>query len=185
MKMNDMEQHTKPAAQRHPGAEWPQFPDDLSCWTGTSMLVHLVTQQAGPAESLLPARPFHIPGRGRFDHRSLVSLLTYCYATGLYDSEEIQFRLGSDSSLRFFCGRAIPDSITLGQFRRRYQSILAETLGQVLRAAWERQAGGAVAGISGHPSVPWSKLISGSGFRREAGERLSRAVKADCAALDG
>ena len=44
-----------------------------------------------------------------FQPRGMLALLTYCYAIGVYGSQDVELMMREDASLRALCGWDIPD----------------------------------------------------------------------------
>ncbi len=109
----------------------------------------------------------------------LLALLTFSYASGVFDSAEIPHELDQEDLLRLL-GTSLPlDSHAFRQFRRQNRSELHGCLSQVLRRARKPQG------------TDWSEWTmnrwtteSCDGFDEEAEERINRAVRADTFALD-
>ena len=78
--------------------------------------------------------PVCAPGAGlAFQPRSLLAVLTYCYATDIYGSQEVEDLMRSDGVFRSVCGDDVPDAHTLRRFRRHNHDALEHCLFSVLR----------------------------------------------------
>lgn len=122
--------------------------------------------------------------------RMLLSLLTYCYAVGIFGSQEIESRLARDARIRFLCARTDLSWHTLRRFRRQNRSAVKAALAQVFEFVPEL--------ILSSEMVSWpgargSGIVSGqeanlAEFRLLCAEvaetRIQRALLADTAALD-
>jgi len=134
--------------------------------------------QHGLAELVRNAIPPH-PQREAEASESLLALLTYSYAAGVYDSAEIPREL-NQHDLRCLLGAGVPaDHHVLRQFRRHNRSELRECLSRVLRSAREPAFA-----PQGEPSWNWRPRGGHDGCDQEAEERINRAVRADTFALD-
>lgn len=147
--------------------------------------------------------------------RTLLSLLTYAYARGIYASEEIERLCQTDIVSRFLCAGSIPSAQQLIVFRRLARRPLQAALGQVLASAsrtFERTIS-PVTIEAGNPLPParqttllalpaynpWpaaastcmslnaaprhfdeDELPAASEFVEAAGERIQKAIFADC-----
>ena len=171
--------------QTNPLREGPALPDDLSLYIGKKTLVlwildildDLNLRRPGAANEINFSRP-----------AVMITLLTYCYATGLYGSEEVQLASQHDSMIRYLCARSYPDPSEIRTFRRYNRERIAEGLAGVLRRVWEIRfwaedavpighgRGTSLAGRMGVKATP--------NFRLEAERRIARAVRMDCMALD-
>ena len=67
----------------------------------------------------------------------LLTLLTYCYATGLHSSIDIELGAEQDAMIRYLCGRAVPKLPGIRNFRREYRARIKECLMTVLKRGWE------------------------------------------------
>ncbi len=78
--------------------------------------------------------PVCAPGAGlAFQPRSMLAVLTYCYATDIYCSEEVEDLMRCDGTFRSVCGDEVPDARTLRRFRRHNHDALEHCLFSVLR----------------------------------------------------
>jgi hypothetical protein len=115
-------------------AENPQIPGNLAEWIGEQRLVHLALDAVQgvnwKAEGKLP---------GTFSgHRPqmLLTLLTWCYAAGIYSSQDIARACRESKTLRYICARNFPDWLILRKFRRQHRELVDEALRKVLMQAW-------------------------------------------------
>lgn len=74
-----------------------------------------------------------------FQPRSLLAVLTYCYARDIFSSVEVEDLLRSDATLRRACGDDIPDARTLRRFRRHNHEAIEHCLFNVLRHFADQQ----------------------------------------------
>jgi hypothetical protein len=97
----------------------------------------------------------------------LLALVTYYYATGQYSSEDIEESLATCplSSMKEVSFHDTDVASVIRQFRRSHHSIIEESLDLVLRA------------ISPQNTSPFE-------IQNEATDRVTRAIQADCWALD-
>ena len=58
----------------------------------------------------------------------LLTLLTYCYSTGLYSSEDIENAARNHKTINYLCGNRIPDWKTLRRFRRIHRQALHDCI---------------------------------------------------------
>lgn len=66
--------------------------------------------------------------------RTLLSLLTYCYAADILPSEDIQWATAHDAGARYLCAGAIMHRETIREFRRANRPWIEQALTQVLHA---------------------------------------------------
>jgi len=69
-----------------------------------------------------------------FHPRALLAVLTYCYASEIYPSTEIEDLMWRDAGFRTACGGEIPDAATLRRFRRHNREVIETCLGAMLRS---------------------------------------------------
>ncbi len=104
-----------------------ELPDDLRRWISEETLVRLVFEAVHLAQSPLP------PGRPRV----CLTTLTYSYAIGLYDAQEIEDRIPTDPQLLYLSAKIPLSGNDLRQFRRYHRPWLQRTLGLLLQLACE------------------------------------------------
>ena len=97
-------------------------------------------QAAARAYSSSSLQPVCAPGAGlAYQPRSLLAVLTYCYARNIFSSQEVEDMMRSDTALRSACGDDIPDAPTLRRFRRRNPEAIESCLFTVLRQLADQQ----------------------------------------------
>lgn len=122
--------------------------------------------------------------------RMLLSLLTYCYADGIFGSQEIESRLARDPRIRFLCARTDLSWHTLRRFRRQNRSAVKAALTQVFESMPELilSSGTASRTDARSPRMLLEQETDRTEFRILCAEvaetRIQRAVLADTAALD-
>ena len=110
-----------------------------------------------------------------------VTLLTYCYATGLYESRQIEFESKRDATLRYLCGNACPDWNILRNFRRFHREAITRSLVKLFVLAWKSHFGFELGPeCEGRETFQFWAVD----FPREAAERVDRAIRCDSMALD-
>ena len=79
--------------------------------------------------------PVCLPGAGAALHpRALLAVLTYCYASEIYSSTDIEDLMLRDAAFRSLCGDQIPDAGTLRRFRRHNHEAIETCLYAMLRS---------------------------------------------------
>ncbi len=106
-------------------------------------------------------------GSEGYGFRMLLTLLTYAYARGVYNSVELAERIVSDADLRYLATGDQPSPTMLRQFRRQQGRLIRAALGQLLVLAMKEPA-----------PTGWFRAES------EASRRLELAMAADSYALD-
>ena len=117
----------------------------------------------------------------------MLTLLTYCYATGVYGSGDIELNIRHDPMTRYLCAKIYPDIDAIRSFRRDNRPRIIQNLSAVLRRVWElRFCGDEAEPMDGLDCALglWTGMRAVSDFDREAEERLVQAVRADSMALD-
>ncbi|NQU11989.1 transposase [bacterium] len=113
------------------------MPPDLRQWIPANHLAHFIVD----AVDSLPLTNLQVNERGTGDEqyppRMMLSVLSYCYATGTFSSRAIEQATHTDVAVRFLSGDTHPDHDTICSFRRENKQLLAATLGQVLAMARE------------------------------------------------
>lgn len=120
--------------------------------------------------------------------RSMLAVLVYCYAAGIFASEAIAELMQEDTQFRALCGDAYPDWHQLRRFRRLNRSLIQHCLEELL--AQERGTSADLA--LGAPCRPPRRFAvpdswepdPRSNIAREASDRLRRAAQLDSMALD-
>jgi TPR repeat protein len=100
--------------------------------------------------------------------QSLLALLAYCYARGIFGSREIEDTLWRDDGLRELTGREIPAARTLRRFRRDHREAVCHCLKAALKFLSQR-AGSSAA----HDEAAEAR------FSEEANGRLMKAMFID------
>jgi transposase len=96
-------------------------------------------QVAARAISRNTLHPVCAPAAGvAFHPRALLAMMTYCYASEIYSSTDIEDLMLRDTNFRTVCGNQIPDASTLRRFRRHNREAIETCLASVLRALAEQ-----------------------------------------------
>jgi hypothetical protein len=64
--------------------------------------------------------------------RMLLTLLTYCYARGVYSAEAIEAAAQEDSVVRYICARDFPTAAEIRDFRRSRKDLVVQALAKAL-----------------------------------------------------
>ena len=166
------------------------LPDDLSLYIGKKTLVKFILEAFEEPKAPLPRRAAAERVEAKLQPAMMVTLLTYCYATGIYGAVEIQLGIQHDTMIRYICARNYPDLCVIRSFRRYHREVIRQCLTAVMRRVWElRFCGEDAEPIHGAGYLfcslgRWIDLNSTPDFAREAGQRIERAVRADSMAMD-
>lgn len=107
----------------------------------------------------------------------MVPLLLYCYAAGIYGSDEVAQLSCEDENLRVHCGGKGPESVQIQCFRRSHREMLRQCLLDLIRQLRRRLSQdsesppGAATGLPADAFGPWT-------CEHEAEERFNRAARA-------
>lgn len=128
----------------------------------------------------------------RCSARTLVTVLTYAYGMGMYDSQGIEEACRTQSGLLYLTARRLPSWESLRWARRRHRRVLHTCLTRLLDWALRGRGQRARASRVGDPGGVWSLrfpcLAPGATLRErlevQAEERISRATLEDTVAAD-
>jgi transposase len=76
-----------------------------------------------------------------FQPRTLLAVLSYCYAHEIYTSSDIENLMHRDAHFRDLCGNEIPDAGTLRHFRRHNHEAIEQCVAAALRNYSEKSGG--------------------------------------------
>ena len=106
-------------------------------WVPDNDLAHFVID----AVATLKLDHFSINHRGtgdaQFPPAMMLTLLIYCYATGLFSSRRIEHASHQNLSVRLICANTHPDHDTICAFRRKNGPLIQETFVKTLLLARE------------------------------------------------
>jgi len=171
---------------------WDGFilPDDLSVYIGKKTLVKLILDAFEGLNARTAAPEAVATGNSNFQPAMMLTLLTYCYATGVYASTDIELNMQHDRMIRYLCAKNYLNLPVLREFRRYSRDRIKECLATVLRRVWELRfcdedayARVAASGL-GVSFGRWLNMRPTPDFTTEAEQRIVRAVRADSMAMD-
>jgi hypothetical protein len=167
------------------------LPDDLRVWLDHQALVDLTVRAVlgldhPPADSAVP-----VACTSAVPSTTPMLLLTYCYAAGIYCSEDIEYQLETEPGFRLLCGGEPPDAAALRRFRRTHRPeveyCLAAVLWSACRREWDRLSDPCHSPLGRDPGC---RLESGTDeplrciIERDVKRRVNRAVEFDSMTLD-
>ena len=176
--------------QSGPVEDAGRLPDDLSSYIGKKTLVKLILEAIEDLEPWTCLGEGPAQGEAGLPPAMMLTLLAFCYATGIFSSEDIQLAIEDDQMVRYLCAGDYPDLGAIRSFRRYNRDRLNRCLEAVLQRVWELRfcgedavpiRGGARAGSA---ILRRLRLIPAPDFSAEAARRILRAVRADCMAMD-
>ena len=155
------------------------LPADLRQSVGESGLVRLALDAA---QAVVEQRPWlRGPGEAPSGTQRLLALLAYCYAAGIYASQDVARACRNDPAVRSLCAGSLPDWSAVWLFRNANRPWIEECLARVYAAP----CGAAPEGGSQEPApvhqFPREAAPDINGFARR---KLRRAVWSDAAAYD-
>jgi hypothetical protein len=152
---------------------------ELASASGGQRLLHLALDavQTADATELRYASVWLAPVSAPM----LLTLLTCCYARGLYDSRDIVAAAAYDPMVRYLSKGTRLRWEMLRRFRRRHRALLVHCLGSVLRQAWKLKLEEGMACSRGYD---WFENQFATFITREAVARLEVAASLDSGAGD-
>jgi transposase len=113
------------------------LPPDLRDWVAEDDLVHFVIR----AVERLPLATFAVNHKGcgdeQYSPHTLLALLIYCYANGIFSSRRIERATYRDVAVRYLTANTHPDHDTICAFRRNNLDAIAAAFVDVLELAKE------------------------------------------------
>jgi transposase len=113
------------------------LPPDLRDWVAEDDLVHFII----PAVERLPLSTFAVNHKGtgdeQFPPHTMLALLLYCYANGVFSSRRIERATYRDVAVRYLTADTHPDHDTICTFRRNNLEAIAAAFVDVLELAQE------------------------------------------------
>jgi hypothetical protein len=116
------------------------------------------------------------PATAPFRPQMLLTLLSYCYARGQYDSRDIATSISGDQTLRYICSGGRPGWRELRRFRREHRDLVAQCLAWVFKQAWALKLDEGEASFRGYE---WFENDLAQLIERETATRLGVAALLD------
>jgi len=177
-------------AQSNSAREGLILPDDLSVYIGKKTLVKLILDAVEGLNARASGHETTPTGTPGFQPVRMLTLLTYCYATGVYASTDIELSMQRDQMVRYLCSKNYLTLQVLREFRRYTRDRIKECLTTVLQRVWklrfcdEDACPIAAAPNPGLSFGRWLNMRPTPDFTAEAEQRIVRAVRADSMAMD-
>ena len=111
-----------------------------------------------------------------FRPQMMLTLLTYCYASSIYGSKDIEWAVENDRTARYICARTRPDWQSLRRFRRQNRELLFQCLLYVMKQTWALKFDNGDADYVGYEWFEGNLLES---LNQSATERLEVAALMD------
>jgi hypothetical protein len=181
------------AKDRSRGHIGGRLPDNGGGWLNNKALADLVLEavRAVDEKELNPPAPGI--GGPAFRPRMMLAALTYCYAVGIFGSQDIEEMMRCDGGVRALCGMEFPDWRRLRRFRRENREMLRRTLEETIRRAWSLNRRDRVQPTRSQTqevnetlptNAPGNEALTPDWLSREAGVRIQRAMFIDQMTLD-
>ena len=120
---------------------------------------------------------------GEMPPKEMLGAVSYCYAKGVYSSEEIEEQMMRDPKLRESVHGEVPRANAIRRFRILNHDVIQSTLEKAFRFMRKRKAASAPSSPSPQTPAPSAGKDTGEGtvtiIRREAHERLDQAAFID------
>ena len=102
--------------------------DFLSEWIRRGALLNLILDAAQTLE--WPESELKLAAKSGYAFRrlALLTVVTYCYATDVYDAKEIALRISQDEILRFLCAGTFPTWQDVRDFTHRNHDLIKQCL---------------------------------------------------------
>jgi transposase len=172
------------------------LPPNLRDWVPAGHLAHFILD----AVDELDLRHVRVNHRGtgsaQYPPRTLLALLLYGYATGIFGSRRIEQATHDSVPVRMICGDTHPDHDTICTFRRENQALLQETFVRVLELAQTLkflQVGQITVAVDGTKVLANASKHAAASYEHagktmqqldlEVKELLAKAEQADCTPL--
>jgi hypothetical protein len=168
-----------------------RWPESLGAWLGKRVLADVVVGAVRKAADQELNPPVASPMGIAFGPRMLLAMLTYCYADGVYGSQDAEQIMREDTLFRVACGDEFPDWRRLRRFRRDNHPVLSRVLTETFRVAWSLrgrtpQPPGTRGPNESQPSTSSgsSRPLDEAWLNQEVEDRIERAMFIDRMALD-
>src|SRR6266576_320779 len=105
-------------AQTNPVRDGFILPEDLSVYIGKKTLVKLILDAIEGLNTPASRCEAVTAGNREFPPAMMLTLLAYCYATGVYASTDIELNMQHDQMVRYLCAKNYLSLPVLRRFRR-------------------------------------------------------------------
>lgn len=164
-----------------------RIPEDLREWIEESRLADCVLEAIWGSASPNWQSESALPDSMDASCHATLALISFCYATGLYGSQEIQDRVYLSEALQKLVDVQAPDEAVIRHFRRSHRPVIARILTRVFRMGWDRRFSNTRQTTSERnaddANVHLRNLLE-EVFKKTAEDRILRAVEADSMWLD-
>ena len=166
------------------------LPPSVDDWLAQDHLARFVVEVIDNMDLSQLTRKYAGRGSKAYHPATLLSILVYGYATGVFSSRKLERATYDSVAFRFIAAGSHPDHDTLARFRRRFSNELSELFVQVLEIAQEMKLlklgtvcldGTKVhANASRHSALSYGHILKHEQqLKQEVQELLALAEKAD------
>jgi transposase len=117
------------------------LPPDLSTWIDKRNLAMLVSRIVQRVDDSKLQAAGSTAGGGSPQPRTMLTLLTFCYAAGIFGSQKIRRCCDEDKIIGYLCANHPPESALICQFRRLHRQIIEQCLEKVFLVVWKTRVG--------------------------------------------
>jgi hypothetical protein len=111
-----------------------EVPWDLTEIVDSKILAARVTSEISTLNWSNPELVEHLKAHPNYHPRMMLTVLTYAYSSGIFESEEIIQRCDADPMFRAMSVQAVPESVAaIRQFRKDNRALLKWSLVQILK----------------------------------------------------
>jgi hypothetical protein len=118
---------------RTSGRASPPAAGGLDAWIGTNTLGGVVLQVVRQVDEREIRRVAALNAGLAYRPLTLLALVTYCYATEIYGSADIESLMRRDATFRAQCGNEFPDWRAIRRFRRENREAIHRSLVETFR----------------------------------------------------
>jgi hypothetical protein len=160
----------------------PRKPGETPTRTGAEESPTLIIREAAKRAAEQSAQPVVAPKDGALPPKEMLGAVSYCYAKGVYRSEDIERKMRQDPELGKAAGGELPDAHAIRRFRRHNREAILATLGKFFR--WRRAQ--RVTDPNASPVQPAPAPPENTQFfvKTEAADALDKAAWVDNMAKD-
>ena len=113
------------------------LPECIQDWIPDNDLAHFVIDAVAALKLDQCSINHRGTGDAQYPPEMMLSLLVYCYATGIFSSRRIEHATWQNVAVRYLCANTHPDHDTLCTFRRKNGPLIQETFVKILLLARE------------------------------------------------
>ncbi|HTD65981.1 MAG TPA: transposase [Candidatus Limnocylindria bacterium] len=155
-------------------------PTQIGTETGLTVVIKRASAEAAEQSST----PILVPKEGgALPPKEMLGAVSYCYAKGVYESEEIERKMMHDPTLRESVHGEVPDANAIRRFRRLNRTAIQQTLEKAFGFIRRKQKADLLKPLPGQPTIPPAQatLDDSTVFyvKREAEERVQQAAFID------